>query len=155
MYAITRSIEKLAQLEVYADIVFNYMLQKNTREILFLSGPIGAGKTTFVQLGMKSIGYSGLVNSPTFSILNEYDVSGVTILHADFYRLSSSDELELVGWDLLYEMSQQIVIEWPENIQGFSLKPTITIEMSVGESGRQCSIGTDDQVLINRLIGHV
>ena len=90
-------------------------------DILFLFGEMGVGKTTFVKflinnLQLKSKQRITNVTSPTFNIMNEYDINGLSIKHYDLYRLKSSDELK--DLNLFNEDDKAILfIEWPQIIK--------------------------------------
>ena len=87
-----------------------------------LRGDLGAGKTTFVRLLAAAMGApAGLVASPTFVIVNQYPIPGrapLELVHADFYRLTSAEDLEPVGWDRLVGPGSIVLAEWPERAAG-------------------------------------
>lgn len=82
--------------------------------IVFLSGDLGAGKTTFTRALLRALGYPGRVKSPTFALLESYDLSRFQLYHFDFYRLSSDRDWIDAGFDDLLGGSGVAVIEWPE-----------------------------------------
>jgi len=97
---------------------FSKILKKG--DIVFFHGEIGVGKTTFIRylvnyLQAKSNLNLTEVTSPTFNLVNEYDVGAFIIQHYDLYRLTSSDEIKNIG---LFENQKEIItlIEWPEKI---------------------------------------
>jgi tRNA threonylcarbamoyl adenosine modification protein YjeE len=97
---------------------FSKILKKS--DIVFLHGEIGVGKTTFIRHLVNSLQVSNHLNqtevtSPTFNLVNEYDVGVFMIQHYDLYRLTSSDETKNIG---LLENQKEILtlIEWPEKI---------------------------------------
>lgn len=86
-------------------------------DILTLSGPLGAGKTSFVQALAKELGAKRVPKSPTFAMLHAYDIKAGRLLHVDAYRIE--DERDLLPLDLedeLLEPGTLLVIEWPEHI---------------------------------------
>ncbi|MDO8461859.1 MAG: tRNA (adenosine(37)-N6)-threonylcarbamoyltransferase complex ATPase subunit type 1 TsaE [Deltaproteobacteria bacterium] len=85
--------------------------------ILGLKGDLGSGKTTFVQGLAEGLGISKkyYVNSPTFTLLNEYE-GEVPLYHFDLYRLESPNELKNLGWEEYWEGKGISVIEWPERL---------------------------------------
>jgi len=87
--------------------------------IVCLRGDLGAGKTTFAKGFAKGLGVSEIVASPTFTLLNEYDLpSGNKLIHFDMYRLSSSDEAEEAGFAEYFGLKDDkniILVEWAEN----------------------------------------
>ncbi|MEQ9616465.1 MAG: tRNA (adenosine(37)-N6)-threonylcarbamoyltransferase complex ATPase subunit type 1 TsaE [Phycisphaerales bacterium] len=84
-----------------------------------LTGELGAGKTRFVRGIVRALGgEEGLVSSPTFAIVNEYDTPAGIVAHVDAYRLAGADELETIGWDELCERARVVLVEWPSRIAG-------------------------------------
>lgn len=102
------------------------MSQLDRRHILGLVGAMGSGKTHFVKALAKAMGYrEGQANSPTFALHQEYHINSAnaetagiqTLHHWDLYRLESEDEIESSGfWDLFYEDSIIMAIEWIDRI---------------------------------------
>ena len=78
-------------------------------------GELGAGKTAFVRGMARGMGLDCRVNSPTFTIVNEY-IGERTLLHFDMYRLGSADELWDIGWDDYLARGAVCAVEWSENV---------------------------------------
>jgi tRNA threonylcarbamoyl adenosine modification protein YjeE len=98
---------------------FSYLLKRG--DVVFFYGEIGVGKTTFIRHLINSFQKNNKlhlteVTSPTFNLVNEYDVGSFIIQHFDLYRLTNSSEIENIG---LLEKSNELVtlIEWPEKIE--------------------------------------
>ena len=90
-----------------------------TREIsnfsvVLLRGELGSGKTTIVSSILKELGVTENITSPTFSIVNQYKISGKKINHFDLYRLKSELELDVIGFDEYFDDFSISFIEWPE-----------------------------------------
>ena len=90
-------------------------------DVVLLHGEIGAGKTTFIRYLINSLEKKnkvklGEITSPTFSILNEYEIKNITIRHYDLFRIKDSDEIKNIG---IYENIHDFItfIEWPDKIQ--------------------------------------
>ena len=90
-------------------------------DVVLLHGEIGAGKTTFIRYLIHSLEKKnkvklGEITSPTFSILNEYEIKNITIRHYDLFRIKNSNEIENIG---IYENIHDFItfIEWPDKIQ--------------------------------------
>ncbi len=83
-------------------------------ELLALQGDLGAGKTSFTRELTRALGCARLANSPTFALFQRYRGGRIPVLHGDFYRLGSPEELEDLGWDeMLSEFSSGlVVVEW-------------------------------------------
>lgn len=110
-------------------------------DCVVLTGPLGAGKTQFVQGLAEGLGYGGEVTSPTFSLLHEYRGGREALFHLDFYRIEHASELLDLGWDELLEEGV-VVAEWgarfPELLPAKSRWITLTHE---GETGRKVVLG--------------
>jgi tRNA threonylcarbamoyl adenosine modification protein YjeE len=91
-----------------------------TGDTLTLSGDLGSGKTTLVRALAGAIGIdTALVSSPTYVIANQYpNPRGLRLAHVDCYRLSSPEDLDAIGWDLLTDGTWVLAIEWPERVGG-------------------------------------
>ena len=90
-----------------------------TREIsnfsvVLLRGELGSGKTTIVSSILKELGVTENITSPTFSIVNQYKISGKKINHFDLYRVKSEFELDIIGFDEYFDDFSISFIEWPE-----------------------------------------
>jgi tRNA threonylcarbamoyladenosine biosynthesis protein TsaE len=102
--------------------------------IVTLSGPLGAGKTTYAQGIARSLGVDEHVTSPTFVIEKKYDLIGQrweTLVHIDAYRLEKAPEIDILDWDaLVADPKNLIVLEWPENIAEAVPKDAIRITLT-------------------------
>lgn len=101
--------------------------------ILCLDGDLGAGKTTFTQYLCKALGYNGYVNSPSYSIVNEYDCK-IKINHFDVYRIYSIDELYEIGYEEYFFSSAITIIEWATKIEELIPEDSIWINIELGEN---------------------
>ena len=119
-----------------------------------LKGDLGAGKTTFVKGLAKGLGVSEdyYITSPTFTIINEYPASPLTLYHLDLYRLSSADELDYIGFDDIVDDNHVIVVEWPDILKDISFPFDIEIRFEFDESyNRRISVFASGQKGINLL----
>ena len=107
-------------------------------DLIYLQGKLGAGKTTLVRGFLRALGVSGLVKSPTFALVEEYQLGDLYIFHFDLYRIKKSEELLQIGLsDYLIEEAI-CLIEWPEKALGYLPDPTqyCTIEIPDDSEGR-------------------
>lgn len=118
--------------------------------VVFLEGDLGAGKTTLVRGILRGLGWSGNVKSPTYTIVEPYELDGVNLYHFDLYRLADAEELEYLG---LREMlgHGMLLFEWPERGEGFLPEPDCVIRIAHKQQGRALAIETDDPALQQRL----
>jgi tRNA threonylcarbamoyladenosine biosynthesis protein TsaE len=90
------------------------------KQLVLLGGPLGAGKTQFVKSCVAALG-GGTPESPTFSLINEYQVPGRPTWHVDLYRLQNEVDIDSTGfWDLFGEERGLIFVEWPERVDASS-----------------------------------
>ncbi|HNQ28250.1 MAG TPA: tRNA (adenosine(37)-N6)-threonylcarbamoyltransferase complex ATPase subunit type 1 TsaE [Aquaticitalea sp.] len=87
-----------------------------TGKILLLNGPMGAGKTTFVRALAKVLGSKDEVSSPTFSIVNEHELTDGLLYHFDLYRIKDVEEAMQFGIEEYLDSGHWVVIEWPEKL---------------------------------------
>ena len=113
-------------------------------DVVLLSGELGAGKTVFCKGLTKGLGIEADVSSPTFTIMNEYAGSELSMCHIDAYRLGSADEGEAAGLcDYLASPTCVCAVEWWENIEGLfdGIKTVkITIEKCGDMSARKVTV---------------
>lgn len=103
---------------------------------LHLSGPLGAGKTTLVRGLMRGLGHRGPVRSPTYTLLEPYEMEGLSVYHFDLYRLASALELEDFGARDYFHERALCVVEWPERGEGALPFPDLVLELRVFGDGR-------------------
>ncbi|MDR2877473.1 MAG: tRNA (adenosine(37)-N6)-threonylcarbamoyltransferase complex ATPase subunit type 1 TsaE [Chromatiales bacterium] len=82
--------------------------------VVYLHGPLGAGKTTLVRGLLHALGHEGSVRSPTYALLESYAFDEVVVHHLDLYRLQDPQELEYIGLYDLLDAGVICLIEWPE-----------------------------------------
>lgn len=109
---------------------------------LYLRGSLGAGKTTFTRALVQSLGHAGRVKSPTYGLLEHYDLARVSVLHLDLYRIGDPGELEFLGIEDLLDNRTLLLVEWPE--QGGSALPAADLEIAFAP-------GPDDSLDSRRL----
>ncbi len=115
---------RLPDLPATAALGARIAAQLRIGDVVALTGPIGAGKTTLARAILRALGHTGEVPSPTFTILESYAAPDMRVaaVHADFYRLESPAEAEELGLDE-YRSDAVLIAEWPENAGGFAHDP--------------------------------
>ena len=103
---------------------------------IFLHGELGAGKTTFARGFLAGLGHAGRVPSPTYTLVEPYEVSGRSVWHLDLYRLGDGAELEFLGLDEMAGPGAVLLIEWPERGAGYLPNEDLSIELKVIPEGR-------------------
>ena len=110
--------------------------------IVFLDGDLGTGKTTLVKEIIFALGVKEKVKSPTFTIIEPYELNNENIYHIDLYRIIDPTELEIIGLrEYLNESNAIIFIEWPEKSYGYLKKFDLKISLKhSSENERKCRI---------------
>ncbi len=100
-------------------------------------GAMGAGKTTFISALCEALGINDVVNSPTFSIVNEYcsDTTGELVYHFDFYRIRKIDEVYDMGYEDYFYSGALCLIEWPELIEDLLPEDAVRVSITEQEDG--------------------
>jgi len=118
-----------------------------SRDVVLLSGELGAGKTRFVEGMTRGIGSSAETRSPTFVLVNEY-FGRIMLAHCDLYRLSGPEEIGELGLDDYLERGAALAVEWPVRARSEFPREALEIHLGFGEA-------PDDRVLTATAIGDV
>lgn len=101
--------------------------------VVYLHGDLGAGKTTFARAFLRALGVGERVKSPTYSLVEGYDLDGSRAFHLDLYRIADPGELEWLGLDSLAEPGAIVLVEWPE--RGAGALPPVDLELHFRHDG--------------------
>jgi len=105
--------------------------------VVYLHGELGAGKTTLVRGVLQGLGYTGRVKSPTYTLVEQYEVLGRTLFHFDLYRLADPEELEYLGIRDYLDAKSLVFVEWPERGKGFLSNADIDITLTYDGDARR------------------
>ena len=109
--------------------------------VVAMYGDLGAGKTAFVRGMARGMGIDARVNSPTFTIVNEY-IGERQLFHFDMYRLGSSDELFDIGWEDYLSRGGVCAVEWTENVEDALEGDEIVVKIEkISDTERRIIIG--------------
>ena len=109
--------------------------------IVAFRGDLGAGKTTLIKNMCNLLGLKEAVNSPTFSIVNEYKlVENKSVFHFDFYRLESEEEAYDIGVEDYFYEGNLCLIEWPSKIESLLPEKRIEVYIEIANKGREFTI---------------
>lgn len=129
-------IYKLSELEKAS----NFVLKNVNHDIILITGEVGTGKTTLIKEYCKLIGVEEIVNSPTYTLINEYQNKRGKIVHMDLYRVKNINEINELG---LFEYLENniVIIEWPEIIlKMIDIKYSMINITFINEKERKLSI---------------
>ena len=105
--------------------------------VVELSGDLGSGKSTFARGVLRALGATGAIKSPSYTLLETYELPGVEVVHLDLYRLHDPEELEHLGLPDYFRPGTLWLIEWPEKGAGRLPRPDLRFAFSILEGGHR------------------
>jgi tRNA threonylcarbamoyladenosine biosynthesis protein TsaE len=113
-------------------IIATQLVKKYANQPVWVfQAPMGAGKTTLIAAIGKALGIQQAMSSPTFSIMNEYEVLGKLIYHMDWYRLESAAEARQAGVEAAMEEADLSLVEWPEKAANLVPENAVVIHIEI------------------------
>ena len=104
--------------------------------VIWLEGDLGAGKTTFARGLIHALGYTGRVKSPTYGLLEQYQMDNIQVLHMDLYRIAEAGELEFLGLADLLDEQTILLIEWPDKGGNWIPEADFVFKFAYASEGR-------------------
>ena len=101
---------------------------------LLLQGDLGSGKSTFARALIRSLGHVGPVPSPTYTLVEPYEVAAGNVYHVDLYRVSEEEELRYLGWTDLEDGFR--IVEWPDRAPGLAANADLRLTLAYADDGR-------------------
>ena len=108
--------------------------------VIYLSGELGAGKTTFARGFVRALGIADAIRSPTYTLLEIYPAGAVTAVHLDLYRIAAPDELEALGLREWAGSGYVWLVEWPERGAGALPPADLTASFSAGAGAHDIEV---------------
>jgi len=113
-------------------VAMRWLEQARVPLVVGLSGGLGAGKTTWARAMLRGLGYRARVPSPTYTLIEHYEVGQLTVVHMDLYRLNSDRDLEDIGIrDWLGRDDVCVLAEWPERAPRFAAACDVRLEFGI------------------------
>jgi tRNA threonylcarbamoyladenosine biosynthesis protein TsaE len=119
------------------EIAVQLLQQYASKPVWVFQAPMGAGKTTLIAAIGKAMGIQAPMSSPTFSIMNEYQVQGKLIYHMDWYRLENAADARQAGVEAALEEADMSLVEWPEKAPNLVPDNAVVVHIEILDPNRR------------------
>jgi tRNA threonylcarbamoyladenosine biosynthesis protein TsaE len=106
--------------------------------MILLQGDLGSGKSTLARALLRSLGHRGPVPSPTYTLVEPYEVAGGIVYHIDLYRIAAEEELTFLGWSDL--RGGLLLVEWPERVPRLLEEADLQVALAFAGAGRKAEL---------------
>lgn len=115
------------------------------KAVVFLAGELGAGKSSLARAMLRSLGVSGAIRSPTYTLVERYRLDNGEAAHMDLYRIAEAEELEFLGLQEISAEARLLLVEWPERAASALPPADLELGLAVADAGRSVEIRGNSQ----------
>lgn len=115
-------------------------LAREVPVVVCLEGELGAGKTTLARGLLRALGHAGRVPSPTYTLIEPYELDGLPVHHLDLYRLADEEELLFLGASDWLDRPGLTLVEWPERAPGLLARADLRLMLALAGEGRSLTL---------------
>lgn len=135
---------EVATLEAGRKLAEAVITDRPNRLVIHLTGDLGAGKTTLVRGFLRGLGHEGRVPSPTYTLVEPYELADYSIYHVDLYRLAEAAEVQFLGLEDACDDHSLLLVEWPERAAGNIEEPDLSVALAIDGTGRSLTLRAEN-----------